>query len=73
MLDEKYGRRDFLRSLGRYLMLGGLVCAGGILAVKSRSAASEGKSVDIGVCRSCLILNTCDKPTALLAKEEMAR
>lgn len=73
LLDEKHSRREFFRCLGRYIILGGLACTAGVLILKKKSAATEGKPVDVSVCRSCIILSNCDKPTALLAKEEMVR
>ena len=73
LLNKKQNRREFLKGFGRYLMLGGLVCTTGILMLKRKSAPADGKSVDINICRNCIILNKCDKPAALLAKEEMGK
>lgn len=63
-------RREFLRSAGRLLLLGGLVAGGGRLATRKKRAASSGTcATKTGVCRACPILAPCRHPTAISYKE----
>ncbi|MBC8234113.1 hypothetical protein H8E77_31590 [bacterium] len=60
-LDEKQSRRDFLRDSVRYLTLGGLLIMGGALFARRSSSSKEEKCTNnLGVCRSCPSLKSCD-------------
>ncbi len=64
------GRRDFIWSLGRYLLLGGLASVSGGLILKRVLASDEQKCIEPNVCRSCNVFDKCDLPKALLARKE---
>ncbi len=63
-------RREFIWSLGRYLLLGGLASVSGGLIIKRVLASDEQKCIEPNVCRSCSVFNKCDLPKALLARKE---
>jgi hypothetical protein len=71
LFHQKQGRREFLQSFWRYLILGGLVSTTGVLIAKRRSAPAAEEFIDLDVCRSCGFLKNCDLPKALLARERM--
>ena len=63
-------RREFIWSLGRYLLLGGLVSVTGGLILKRVLASEEKRCIEPNICRSCNILHKCELPTALLVRKE---
>ncbi len=71
VIHEKHSRRDFLKGVGRYLILGGLVSMTGVMVARRKSASAEKESLDISVCQKCIFLRRCEQPSALLAREEM--
>lgn len=73
LLSQKQNRREFLRCFGRYVFLGMLVSASGVLVAKRKSSSTQEEAVDISICRNCVFLSKCDQPKALLVKKEMAR
>jgi hypothetical protein len=64
--DEK--RREFLRSVLRWTILGGAVAGVGALASKRGESC-----VNQGVCRGCAAFDGCGLPQALSAKEVQGR
>ena len=72
-LNQKYNRRDFLSSLGRYLILGGLALTAGTVIVKRKSASVEEGFTDLEICQKCRFLRKCDQPGALLVRKEMSK
>ena len=75
--DEKQTRREFLRSLTRYSILGILASTTGVLIAKRRGWIGEclypeEKRVSLEICQGCRILENCDLPDALAAKENVA-
>ncbi|MHB9025583.1 MAG: hypothetical protein ACYC7E_15670 [Armatimonadota bacterium] len=58
-------RREFLRSLGRYLALGVLVGGTGALALRR----DPEKCVNRGICSGCSSFTDCGLPQALSAKQ----
>ena len=72
LFQQKQSRREFLRGIGRYLLLGGLISTSGVLIARRKMASAEDKSIDISVCRNCTFLRRCEQPDALLAKKEMS-
>ena len=62
--DRPERRRQFLRSLVRYPVLGALGLLGGRL-VKRQAGR---KCINRGICRGCLRLSTCCLPHALMAR-----
>jgi len=75
--DEKQSRRDFLRSLARYSILGILASTTGVLVTRRKGwfedcPFPEEKRVSLDICQSCKILEKCDLPEALAVKEKTA-
>ncbi len=62
--DSKPGRRDLLRTIGRYGLLSALTLAGGSLAARKRDATSD-SCVGDWCCRGCSVLQRCGLPPAL--------
>jgi hypothetical protein len=60
-------RREFICSLGRYLLLGGLVSVTGGLILK-RVLASDKECIETNICQSCKVFDNCDLPKALKYK-----
>lgn len=58
------GRRGFLLALGRYSLAVLLSAGVGGLSVRRR-----GRCQDPGLCRQCALLQTCDLPNAVSARE----
>lgn len=54
-------RKDFFRSAGRLLMLGGLVAASGYLVVNKKVTSG---CVESGLCRNCGKFSKCTLPEA---------
>ena len=76
LFDKEQNRREFLRNIGRYLILGGLITTTGVLVAKRISRAEDCEypdelAVTKGICRACVSLNNCDLPLALSARQEM--
>lgn len=67
--DEKQSRREFIRSFGRYLILGGLVSTAGVLITKRLKASAEEKCTEPRICQSCDTFKNCELPQALSAKD----
>jgi hypothetical protein len=57
-------RRDVLRSLARYSVMGGLVAAGAHLVIK------PGRCAGTGLCEKCGLLNGCVLPQAANARAD---
>lgn len=75
--DEKQSRREFLRGLARYSILGILTSTTGVLIAKRRGWFGDclfpaEKRVSLEICQGCRILDNCDLPEALTARENMA-
>lgn len=75
--DEKQSRRDFLRSLARYSILGILASTTGVLVARRRGWFEDclfpaEKRVSLDICQGCRIMDNCDLPEALAARENMA-
>lgn len=62
--DEKQRRRDFLRSLGRYGILGGLTAVTGGLVLQGNLAKCTSNR-----CEGCDLKSECDLPQAVDARE----
>ena len=69
--DQKQSRREFFRSIGRYLILGGLLGTTGTLVARRKSASATGLPDNIEVCRKCTFLRKCNQPEAVLVRKEM--
>ncbi len=63
-IDDKLKRREFLRSLGRYIMFGGLAAIIGNLVLKNKVAKCISDT-----CKGCELLDECKKPQALDSKK----
>lgn len=62
-------RRDFFRSIGRYLTLGLIGVGGGAVAAR-KGTAREGQSCrNKSVCCNCGVFDSCRLPAALSAKQ----
>lgn len=61
-------RREFLKSVGRYAALGGLVFGLGML-VKGSDDRPLDTCVSDGICRNCADLKNCGLPQALSFKQ----
>lgn len=64
-------RREFLRSLVRYPVLGALGLLGGRLLKRQAGTCpvqAGRKCINRGICRGCLRLSTCRLPQALMAR-----
>ena len=59
------GRREFLRELVRYCVLGLLAL---VAAFLGRSTAARRSCINRGMCRGCVAFVDCDLPPALSAK-----
>ena len=71
LLDQKQSRREFFRSVGRYLILGGLLGTTGTLLARRKSGSATGLPANIEACRKCTFLRKCDQPAAVLVRKEM--
>lgn len=60
-------RREFLKTAGRWLLLGGLVAAGIKTVSGNREHAYECESN--GICKGCQRLNICENPNAVSLKQ----
>jgi len=66
--EEHNERRNFLISLGRYLVLGMLGLGFGALFMRNPE-----KCINAGICRGCSAFRTCGLPQALSAKQAMQK
>ena len=57
------GRRGFLVAVGRYGF--GLLLGGGVGAMVARDGD---ECINLGVCRGCAVLDTCELAEAVLAR-----
>ncbi len=67
-------RREFLKNMGRIMLLSGLTA--GVAGLATRKGASSPKDDTCrrdGVCRNCPLLKGCGHPTALSFKEAKGR
>ena len=64
--DHKQSRREFFRGIMRYLTLGGLLGASGVLLARRKS----GECINLEICNGCPIFKRCDLPPALSKKDE---
>jgi len=71
LLEQKQGRRDFLRGSARYLALGGLGLMTGVLFSRRTTPSKVEKCINIGVCRDCSVFKNCGLPLALSMKREL--
>ena len=71
MLNQKQNRREFFRSLGRYMILGGLLGTTGTLVMKTKSAPA-GNPDSVSTCQKCSFLRKCEQPDAVLARSRMS-
>jgi hypothetical protein len=68
---QKQSRREFLSCFGRYVFLGTLVSASGVLITKRKASSTYEEPVDISICRNCVFLSKCDQlPFDAIAKEQ---
>ena len=65
--DQKQSRREFIRGIARYSVLGIFAATTGVLVKRRRSASVE-EGVNIRICQSCTFLRKCDQPSAVLAR-----
>ena len=59
LFDEKQSRREFLTSVARYTMLGGLIGGTGTLVAK-RIMTPEEERVELDLCQSCNVYEKCN-------------
>ena len=71
LLSQKQSRREFFRSVWRYLILGGLLGTTGALVARRRSESTTELPANIEACRKCSFLRRCDQPDAVLARKEL--
>jgi hypothetical protein len=82
LLYKRQSRREFLRGLGRYLILGVLVSTTGVLIAKRRGRLQtcpylnptyrplvKGR-IGISACRGCVSFRSCELLQALSVKEK---
>jgi len=68
--EEKKGtRREFFRSLGRYITLGAIGAGGGVVASRRGIDPGSHRCINKSVCCSCGVYDGCRLPAALSAKE----
>ncbi len=70
LFDQKESRREFIRGIARYSVLGIFAAATGVLIKRRRSASADEEGVNIRICQSCSFLRKCDQPSAVLARRE---
>ena len=66
-MDAAPSRRDFFRSVARYLTLAGLVSMAGFLWARQRSAGPEA-CINLEICHGCPAFEGCALPPALARK-----
>jgi len=62
-------RREFFRSMGRYLTLGLIGAGGGAVAYRKGVDRNEHRCTNRSVCCSCGSFRDCRLPAALSAKQ----
>jgi len=67
--EGEQGRRELLRTIGRYGLLSALSVAGGSLAARKRDTASE-SCVGDWCCRGCSVLQRCGLPPAFSFRKQ---
>jgi len=72
-LHHTQSRRQLLAGALRYATLGLLGTVGGSTFARRCRIAREGKCINQGICRGCEVLEKCDLPQALSAKEALGR
>jgi len=65
--EQKQSRREFIRGIIRYLILGGLGFTTGTLILKR---ASSEKCARLSVCQNCVYFKNCNLPQALKKLEQ---
>jgi len=73
LTGQAHSRRQLLAGVLRYATLGTLGAVGVSVVAKRRRLVREGKCINSGICRGCEILEKCDLPQALSAKEVLGR
>jgi hypothetical protein len=68
LFGRKQNRREFIRGIARYSVLGIFAATTGVLIKRRRSASADEESVNIRICQSCSFLRKCDQPSAVLAR-----
>jgi len=68
--EEAGGRREFLRSAGRYTALAVL---GAVAAITARRKLAGQTCINSGICGGCNAFANCGLPQALSAKQAKAR
>ena len=71
LFHRKYKRREFLTSVGRYLMMTGLISTVVALLMRRKSASAADRSTDIRACQKCTFLRRCEQPIATQARKVM--
>lgn len=61
-------RREFLRTTGRFAVLGALAYAGARLLGRTSFRLGE-TCINAGICRGCTVYTDCGLPQALSAKQ----
>lgn len=70
LFARKQSRREFIRGIARYSVLGIFAVTTGVLIKKRKSASADEEGVNIRICQSCSFLRKCDQPSAVLARSE---
>lgn len=70
--NQGLGRREFLRTCGRWFGLGGLGLVGGAVATKRKGVGSE-DCTNRGICGNCSRVVDCRLPQALSFREVNGR
>ena len=68
MMAPAKTRREFLRELGRYPLLAGLLVVGGVVATRRRDAAA---CWPVRVCHDCQAFTDCRLPKAQAARTNL--
>jgi hypothetical protein len=72
LFDQKQSRREFIRGIARYSVLGIFAFTTGVLIKRRGSASVYEEGVNIRICQSCTFLRKCDQPSAVLARREVS-
>ena len=69
--EKFHSRREFLAGASRYAALGLIGACGAALLAKRQRLLQKGYCINRGICAVCGILDNCDLPRAIQARQSL--